>query len=78
MQRYANLSGHSGITAFELAADAIRVRFEDGSIYLYTYQSAGEHTIERMKALALSGRGLCGFISSHVHENYARKEGVKI
>lgn len=73
MQRYRNLDGASGVTAFETADDSIKVAFINGSIYEYDYASAGRGNIERMKRLAAEGRGLSTFISQRVHDAYARR-----
>jgi hypothetical protein len=67
------LKGNSGVAAYESARRSIAVEFKEGSIYLYTYESAGEHNIERMKSLAAAGRGLSTFISRHVRNAYAAK-----
>jgi hypothetical protein len=71
MTPYGRLSGDSGVTAFCSEAKAITVKFVDGRKYTYTYASAGEQHIEQMKLLAQAGRGLCGYISKHVRDNYA-------
>lgn len=55
MVGYLNLGGDSGVVAYEALADAIRVQFTDGSVYLYNTASAGDQNIERMKALAAQG-----------------------
>ncbi len=73
MERYKNLSGNSGVAAYEIATDSITVEFKDGHVYLYTYQSAGSENIERMKELAIAGRGLNTYISRHVRKRYASK-----
>lgn len=73
MQRYRNLDGASGVTAFETADDSIKVAFINGSIYEYDYASTGRGNIERMKRLAAEGRGLSTFISQRVHDAYARR-----
>lgn len=73
MQRYKNLDGGSGVTAYETADQAIIVQFSNGSIYEYDYASAGPHNINRMKALATAGKGLSTFISRNVHDAYARR-----
>lgn len=73
MPRYANLSGRSGVTAYEVGQDWICVQFSDGSTYLYTYQSAGAENIETMKQLARQGQGLNSFINRYVKYGYARK-----
>lgn len=73
MERYLNLGGDSGVIAYELGDDSITVEFSDGSVYLYTYQSAGSHNIEEMKALAVAGGGLNSFINKYVRKTYASK-----
>lgn len=74
MERYKNLSGDSGVAAYEIGPDFIRVQFTDGALYLYTYASAGSHNIEQMKQLARKGQGLNSFINTTVRKLYARKE----
>ena len=74
MERYRNLDGDSGVAGYEIGADFIRVQFSDGSVYLFTYASAGAHNIERMKVLAAAGDGLNAFINTNVKKSYARKE----
>lgn len=74
MIRYKNLGGNSGVVAYEYGDDYIRVGFKDGSIYLYTYESAGSSNIEEMKRLAENGQGLSSFINKNVYKKYARKE----
>lgn len=73
MVRYKNLSGNSGVVAYETGHDSIAVEFEDGAIYRYTYRSAGRLTMEKMKSLAEAGRGLSTFIARHVRKAYAAK-----
>ena len=74
MERYKNLSGGSGIVAYESGPDFIRVQFSSGSVYLYTYESAGSENIEEMKELASKGEGLNSFINTTVRYYYARRE----
>jgi hypothetical protein len=73
-QHYANLGGNSSVHAYEIGDDYVRVRFTDGSIYLYTYASAGESNIERMKEVANAGKGLGSFIMHNVKHAYESKE----
>jgi hypothetical protein len=73
LMRYGNRAGNSGVVAYEARRDCIRVKFVDGTIYTYTYRSAGRENIERMKVLARSGKGLSGFISTHVRDRFASK-----
>lgn len=74
MECYKNLGDNSGIAAYEIGQGFIRVQFSDGSIYLYTYASAGPRNIEYMKQLAAAGEGLNAFINTKVHKAYLRKE----
>ena len=73
MQRYKNLSGNSGIRAYELIGDSIDVEFSGGAVYRYDYATTGRHKVETMKALANAGEGLGTFISQHVGDAYAEK-----
>ena len=73
MPRYKNLSGHSGVAAYETTTDSITLTFVDGGRYLYTSVSVGRAALDRMVALAKAGRGLSTFVSQHVRENYERK-----
>jgi len=68
MERYKNLSGSSGVIAFEIGDDWIVVEFagEASAIdrrYRYTVARAGAPNILEMKRLAQSGRGLATFIA---------------
>ena len=73
MERYLNLGGDSGVSAYEIEAESITVRFSTGATYIYTYQSAGASNIEEMKALAKIGRGLNSFINTRVKYRYASR-----
>ena len=75
MTPYKNLSGHSGIVAYAITADAIHIRFRAGEEpnYLYDSASVGKADLETMKRLAQAGRGLSTFISQHVGAHYARR-----
>jgi len=73
MKRYKNLEGHSGVTGYEIAPDAIAVQFNHDAVYRYTYASAGKHIIEKMKQLATTGKGLSSYISQTVKEKFEDK-----
>lgn len=74
MKTYKNLSGDSGVVAYEIGKNFIRIKFEgESGIYLYDYKRPGKALVERMKELALKGKGLSTFISQHVRTNYASK-----
>lgn len=56
----------SGVTAFRIGEEYIKVKFEHSEkIYTYTYDSEDRSTIEEMKSLALAQKGLSTFISKH-------------
>ena len=74
METYQNLGGNSGVAAYEIGQDFIRVQFSNGSIYLYNYEKPGSQDVEHMKQLAANGQGLNSFINTDVRDNYARKE----
>jgi len=65
VKRYANLSGNSGVVAYEIQPSAIVVRFRDGDEYTYTDETAGAAAVTTMQQLARSGQGLSTFIAQH-------------
>lgn len=71
--RYGDLDGNSGVTAYELGPDFIKVRFIDGETYLYNSVRPGAAHVARMKALATRGRGLASYINKHIRKNHAGK-----
>jgi len=73
MKRYRDLSGQSGVVAYDISDDAITVKFRDGDVYRYDYATTGQHEVEEMKRLALAGQGLATYISRFVKDRYARK-----
>lgn len=73
MQRYKNLGGNSGVTAYEVGEDYIALQFRDGSVYEYNHTRPGQKHVEQMKQLARSGHGLTTYLNKYVRENYARK-----
>ena len=75
MERYKNLGGDSGVVAYEIEDDSIKVKFRDHSIYLYSSKSAGSSNIEEMKRLAIKGQGLNSFINMNVQKKYEAKLG---
>ena len=72
MQNYLNLSGRSGVKAFVIGNDFIRVMFSTGRIYTYSYHSAGIEKVEEMKRLAIRGCGLNSFIMKRARYNYEK------
>ncbi len=67
MQPYANTNGDSGIVAYQLGDDYIKVQFQSGqwTLYTYAYASAGSSAVETMKNLAQQGNGLNSYISTN-------------
>lgn len=72
MEQYENLQGNSGVLAYEIGIDYIKIRFREGT-YLYTYEKPGSFFVEQMKLQAKNGKGLCTFINKYVRENYKLK-----
>lgn len=75
MDRYANRSGDSGVTHYEIGADFILVQFRRSDVYRYDYAMPGADHVECMKTLAVAGKGLATYISAHVRGSYASKIG---
>lgn len=73
MTPYKKLSGNSGVTHYEAANDSIKIKFNNGSVYLYTNAVTGEDHIWKMKQLAASGKGLSTYVSQYVKDKYALK-----
>jgi hypothetical protein len=73
MQRYRDVSGDSGVSAYETGPQFIMVRFKDGGIYLYDAASPGLRFVSAMKKRAAEGKGLATYISQHVRDRYAAK-----
>ena len=74
MKTYKNLSGSSGVVAYEIGKNFIKIKFEgESGIYTYDYKRPGIKDVEIMKALALKGEGLSTYISQHVGNNFSAK-----
>jgi hypothetical protein len=73
MRLYKNLGGKSKVVRYQIAKDAITIRFADCSVYHYSNQSADPENISKMKALAVAGKGLGTFIDANVKDRFARK-----
>jgi hypothetical protein len=74
MKTYRDLSGDSGIDAYESGADWIAIRFKRGGTYVYDSITPGLLHVTRMKELALAGDGLGTYINQQVRGAYARHE----
>jgi hypothetical protein len=70
MEKYANRSGQSGVSTYEIGPNYIRVRFSSGSVYQYSYRKAGQSHVENMKQLAMQGSGLNSYINTNVKFKY--------
>lgn len=71
MERYRNATGSSGVSAYEIGADYITVKFSGTARpYRYSYQRAGQRHVEQMKLLASRGSGLNGYINQYVKNLY--------
>lgn len=60
--------------AYGIGKNYIRVKFNNGDIYKYTYESAGKDNVETMKILAEQGIGLNSFIKLNVDKMYETKQ----
>ena len=72
MQFYNNLGGNSNVRAFSIGVDYIDVQFNGGSVYRYSYRSAGREKVEQMKRLAVQGIGLNSYIMRNARKDYER------
>ena len=73
MEKYKNTKGDSGVEFYEIGSDFIIVQFINDGTYLYNYQIPGSSHVERMKKLAIKGRGLSTYISTNIRKKYAKK-----
>ena len=73
MPAYANLSGKSGVKAYQLGPGYIVVSFKDGSNYRYDYPTTGQARVDEMSNRARAGFGLNRYISRVVKTAYASK-----
>jgi hypothetical protein len=74
MERYGNLNADSGVDAYEIGPDWIKVRFRNGPTYVYDSVKPGAEHVARMQELARAGRGLSTYISQHVQKAFSRTE----
>lgn len=56
---------NSGISAYQVANDSIRIKFKNGSVYAYDKISIGTRHFTNMVRLAESGRGLNTYINKN-------------
>ena len=75
MKTYKNLSGTSGVVAYEIGKTYIKIKFEgESGIYTFDYKRPGKQLVEQMKLLAAKGLGLASFISEKVGANFSSKK----
>ena len=74
MTPYKNLSKESGVLAYEILPEGIRVQFIGKETYYYSYNAPGVEHVAKMKELAEKGRGLATYISQHIRTNFDHKE----
>lgn len=75
MTPYGNLSGDSGVIAYEGGDDFIKIQFRHSpKLYVYDSTRPGSAHVFQMQRLAAAGRGLSAYISQHVKKNYSRIE----
>lgn len=71
MQKYIDKDGDSGVESFEIHETFITIKFKGTTrTYTYSYQSAGQSHIEKMKRLAVSGDGLNAYINNYVKSKF--------
>lgn len=73
MIRHQNLSGISGVDAYDIGDDYIKILFVGGETYLYSYDTPGEAHVKAMTELAKKGAGLSTYIAQHVRDDYDAK-----
>ena len=73
MTRYLNLSGKSGVRAYEIRDQSIVIEFRYKGKYIYNYERPGREHVEEMKRLAVAGKGLSTYISRDVKKRFAKK-----
>lgn len=70
---YANVGGNSSVRGYDHGEDWLVVMFSDGSRYLYTLKSTSRESLDYMRQLAHSGKGLNSYLTRLVGTNYAGK-----
>ena len=73
MTPYKDISGDSGIVAYEIEGDSITIEFRKGGTYRYDANKPGAGHVSVMKGLAQSGDGLNTYINKNVRKNFAAK-----
>ncbi|MCW3078474.1 MAG: hypothetical protein JWO32_3083 [Bacteroidetes bacterium] len=71
---YRNISGKSGVLAYEIGDTYIKIEFNNNEVYLYDYNRPGKVQVNKMKFFAVRGKGLSTYISRYV-KSFAKKLG---
>ena len=72
--RYKNRGGDSNVKSTKRSKGKVEVRFQDGSEYTYTTQSAGKGDISNMRRQIKNGQGLNSYINRRAKKDYAQKK----
>lgn len=71
MEPYLDLSGRSGVVAFQIGESYIKIQFRNNRrVYVYSSRRINSDKIEHMKRLAVSGAGLNTFINQNSDVRY--------
>lgn len=70
MIKYQDVSGRSGVEAYNYGSDFIEIKFKSGRTYKYTYRSSGVANVDTMKRLAVHGEDLNTYINKNVRANF--------
>jgi hypothetical protein len=68
---YHDPGRHSAVAGYAVLPEGVAVEFNDGHVYLYTYDCPGRRHVEQMKALVDAGQRLGFYITRHVGRRYA-------
>lgn len=74
MKLCKDVSKNSGILAYEISNDFIKIKFKDGEVYTYNYKKPGKPAIKEMKKKAVQGEGLATYINKFVRDDYWKKK----
>lgn len=69
---YKDTDWDSWIIAYEIWMDYIKVKFNSNAIYTYSYSSAWEKHVEKMKELAQIWNWLNAYINLYVKFDYVK------
>jgi hypothetical protein len=72
---YSKLSGDSGVVAYDIGDDFIKIQFRHNrKVYVYDSAKPGWSHVQQMQRLATAGRGLSTYISQQVGKNFSKIE----